>query len=222
MATENRNIKITKPEYFAAASCFTCTKFRDDDNFRKYVMIEPAVNGGIYIIGTDGQKMVVFFDEDGDANTSDCIYVSKALFNATKLSKSSPDSIVINDEKIIVSKKNTVVHQQNVTTICKNGVPDWRGVIPDDKPSVISTIGVEICPITDFSRMLKAAFGSKSLTTTDLQFRFCSKEKPILVTSNTYIFKDDSRKSWFGLLMPRTVTVDIEPVNLTDALPFPV
>ena len=190
-------IILKKPQFLAAASLFA-----SKDMYRYYlngVLIEPDPLGGVFLVATDGHRMVVFRDPEGMTDKPHILPVSKRLFNACKFSAKAGERELIADGDLIhlYEKQNEDEPDAriDVSIYCEidGTFPDWRRAFQEIKVGMQGVSdSVNHTLLAAFSSMIKAAYGTKAdaLPIRLVQFG----PAPMLILHE--------QRDWFGLLMP--------------------
>ena len=190
-------IILKKPQFLAAASLFA-----SKDTCRYYlngVLIEPDPLGGVFIVATDGHRMVVFRDPEGMTDKPHILPVSKRLFNACKFSAKAGERELIADGDLIhlyeKQKEDEPDARIDVSIYCEidGTYPDWRTAFQTIKVGMQGTSdSVNHTLLAAFSSMIKAAYGTRADTLPIRLVQF--GPEPMLILHE--------QRDWFGLLMP--------------------
>lgn len=189
-------IKITRPEFLAAASLMTSKKAT-----RYYiggVHIEPAPSGGVLLVATNGPSLVVFHDKEGIADGEYTIPVSHYLFTAATHSSDGPKRDqylqVEGDLLSLISPKGKELYLERFSAIDGKFV-NWRGVVPNLFVDGINQLAFDADLLRKYSKVNQIAYGQKKDPYICMSHGSDEKFSTILVTPV------DS-KEWFGLSMP--------------------
>lgn len=183
-------IKITRPEFLAAASLMV-----SKDPERYYaggVHIEPAPSGGVFLVATNGTCLVVFHDEEGAVDGECTLKVSRGLFWASKQSKAGSNRmclIVENDILQIIDAEVGELYIERFAPIDGKFV-DWRKVVPSLPHDGSDFKVFDAKLMAQFAKVNEIAYGKKQAASI-----YMSCSSPIIVTPTP-------TKEWFGILMP--------------------
>lgn len=139
--------------------------FAAKDDVRFYlnaIRIEPAKDGGVLLIATDGHRLIVFRDPDGHTNAEYTIPIKpihlKTLF--ARKTRGVAHTIFGFVEGKQIALRSLHAEDQITIGLIDAKWPEWRAVIP--KPD---ELGVESGPFTINPRYLREALASFGPTT---------------------------------------------------------
>lgn len=196
-------LELTKPQYLAAASLVA-----GKSEFAPHyygVCVEPNPQGGVFLVASDGHRMVVFRDCEGRADGVCRIKVDRALFNAAKFRKTGPAERVLTAEGDVLRvsyASDDVDDTQAAPLFLQPFAPldggslaqGWRRCAvtrtdlaqrDTDSPSFNARY------LGDFAKVIDAAWGNAEYRPIRLAINGLD---PALVTN--------SERDWFGLVLP--------------------
>ncbi|WP_119309670.1 hypothetical protein [Cohaesibacter haloalkalitolerans] len=195
-------IIITRPEFLAAASLFV-----SKDGLRYYlngVLIEPDPRGGIFLVATDGHRLVVFRDPDGMTDKPHILPVPKHLFDACKYSAKAGKRELMADGDLIHLYENIVEEEPSVRVHVSifseidGTYPDWKAIIPGSTIEQQQSDSFSCPYLSSFGQLIIAAYGNSQ---EHKAIRLLQNgQGGALVLHNTI--------DWFGMLMPMRLNID--------------
>lgn len=186
------NFNLSKPSYLAAASLFAGKEERRPHV--RGVRIEKAKTEGVYIVATDGHRLIAFLDRDGHTDENYTVSVSKELAKAARFHhhRSLDTRLEVKDRILNVfdGKNATPCYMESITLIGEK-YPDWRRVVPTIFEPKGGT-AFEAKYLGDFAKISTFAFGTKA--STSIRIMGNDVDVPSIITGNN--------PDWFGVLMP--------------------
>lgn len=156
---------IVNANLFRIVSAFVST-----DPIRYYlngVLIQKHPVKGVYLVGSDGHKMIVAHDETGTTTLDDVIVkLDKPTLSACKSAKGEPSARILKIESdlrasIIMDESDSYPMVTCRDSIIVGIYPDWKMVLPSDHAEQ-SPSSFNAAHISDFSKAAKELTDQKT------------------------------------------------------------
>lgn len=203
------NIAINA-EQFALASKFSSSK--DVRYYLNGVAIQPAAQGGAYIVATNGHLLGVFYDAKAQASASVIIPNSRDLVKACTMTKSEAKKgghrLLCHDgisATVYADGMDRIVYSESISLI-DGRFPDWTRVVPRTIQEYATVPAVNPGYLERFTEV------AKSVNSTYPSVRIYSGETP---DDGVAVLTD--RPDFVGVLMPMKKGHDSE--DMPDWLP---
>ena len=156
---------IVNANLFRIVSAFVST-----DPIRYYlngVLIQKHPVKGVYLVGSDGHKMIVAHDETGTTTLDDVIVkLDKPTLSACKSAKGEPSARILKIESdlrasIIMDESDSYPMVTCCDSIIVGIYPDWKMVLPSDHAEQ-SPSSFNAAYISDFSKAAKELTDQKT------------------------------------------------------------
>ena len=197
------NLKLMKPQYLAAAS-LVASKSELLPHYHG-VCVEPNPQGGVFLVASDGHRMVVFRDCEGRTDGVCRVKVDRALFNATKFHKTDPAERVLTAEGDVIcvsyARDDHADDTQAAPLFLQPFAPLDGGLLAKQWRRAVSRTGYakgdENPPcfraryLGDFAKVIDAAWGNEDYDPIRIAINGLD---PALITS--------LKRDWFGIVLP--------------------
>lgn len=187
--------------------------FASNDDTRYYmcgVHITPRENGGVFLVATDGHRLFVACDMEGNIE-GDSVTISpnKAILSACKKDKRAKQDNTLHlnsDGTIEVKAFESTVGIQTRDALCDGTFPQaWRRVIPttcSDTVGFVNVSGILLKSFIDASCQL--AGSNKNPCTMSIQ--------PSETHHGAYLIRYEGFANVLGVLMPKKIDEDISGI----------
>lgn len=121
--------RITKPELFMAAA--RCISNEETRYYLRGVFIQPHPVRGVYLISTDGHRMIRAYDEEGTASRAAIITPPSNKMPTKWKGKGRYQNHLLFDGKTVSLEEDGIVKIIETAGEIDGTFPDWTRVMPD-------------------------------------------------------------------------------------------
>ena len=167
---------------------------------------------GVYLVATDGHRLLVAYDESGTCEESAIIEPSKEMLAACKRGKYDlPKRLIISDGKPSVEMGEVTVWASGIDCRIDATYADWRRIIQPIESQVLKDGAEALSPVVNvaFNAKYLADF-SKTISAINTNFDVNAKVVSMRIGVNEAVHvRFSGAVPIFGLLMPwRYVEID--------------
>ena len=116
------------------AAAFTCQAFQDVRYYLNGIYFEPIEDGGVRAVATDGHRMIVVTDKNGECEAPIIIDFEKTAVTKMKAKGAGVVAVSRVDEDTVIAKIHGNTDHVSSVNIVSGTFPDYRAVIKSELP----------------------------------------------------------------------------------------